>query len=128
MAFIYSTLSCPQRYTKFVPGAEGGIPREEGSVLIHGGANVADRAIITPRGVVTEVSDEELALLKENKLFNTHCENGFITIETKKVDVEKVTPDMEARDGSAPLTPGDFEVEGKAAPSTGKASAKKAGA
>lgn len=117
MPFVYSTLSCDQRYTKYSEEKDPNIlPREERSVLINGGANIADRNLVTLQGVVTQVSDEDLALLKQNSLFQTHQQNGFITIESSKVDVEKVVGDMETRDKSAPLTPEDFEVEDKKPP------------
>ncbi len=120
MPFIYSTLTSSQRYVKWSDAPAGGTPREERAILINGGANVANKNIITPQGVVTEVSDSDLALLKENKLFKTHLDNGFITIQEKETSVEKVVSNMESRDESAPLTPQDFEVTGKPAPVTNK--------
>ena len=110
MPFIYSTLSCNQRYVKYAEAAVGSLPREERAISIAGGANVANKNLITPRGVVTEVTDEDLALLKENKLFQIHVKNGFVTIEERKADVEKVASDMEARSQDAPITPEDYNV------------------
>jgi hypothetical protein len=108
--YIYSTLSCPQRYVKWAEAVAGNVPREERAVLIQGGANVADTNLITPRGVVTEIKDEEYELLKQNELFATHVKNGYITVEDRKADVDKVVSGMEARSPDAPLTPGDFNV------------------
>lgn len=111
--YIYSTLSNSQMYTKYSPAPEGGVSRVEKTVLINGGANVANKNIITPRGVVTEISEEEYNLIKENTLFKTHVANGYISVEAKKAEVEKVVTNMESRSQDAPLTPEDYEIEGQ---------------
>jgi hypothetical protein len=118
MTYIYSTLSTNQLYTKYATTAGNDMPRVERTVLVKGGANVADKNFITPRGVVTEVTDEELTFLKDNKLFNTHLENGYVSIEERQVNVDKVVDNMKPADESAPLTPESYEVEGKASPVT----------
>jgi hypothetical protein len=112
--FVYSTLSSSQRYTAYDGNKD--LPREERSVLIKGGANVADKHFQTPRGVVTKITEEQLAFLKKDKMFQRHVERGFITYDDKQVDVEKVASNMEGRDTSSPLEPGDFESQGQAAP------------
>lgn len=124
MPFVYSTLSCDQRYVKWSDAPAGGTPREERSILISGGANVAKKNIITPQGVVTEVTEADLALLNENTLFKTHVKNGHITVQQKEVQVEKAVADMEKRDESAPLTPQDYEVSGQKSPTTNKKKSK----
>lgn len=107
---VYSTLSAPVRYTVYQKSGND-IPRAERSVLIKGGANVADKNFITPRGVVTTISVEELALLEQDKLFQLHVKNGYLVVDKSLVDVDKVVADMEGRDESAPLVPEDFEEE-----------------
>jgi hypothetical protein len=108
--YVYSTLSAPVRYSTYAKG-EGDMSREESSVLIRGGANVADKNFITPRGVQTIITAEEHAKLKENKLFQTHFANGFITVDEKQVDIDKIVADMTPRDQSSPLVPQDYEPE-----------------
>ena len=112
---VYSTLSSPQRYTKYAIGA-GDMPREDKSVLIKGGANIADKNFITPRGVVTTITEEDYEFLKENSMFKTHVDNGYITVEKSNTSIDKVVADMVARDESAPMVPQDYEVDGKEAP------------
>lgn len=107
MHHIYSTLTASQVYTQTKPGG-GDIPVETGRVYIAGGSNVPDKYMVTPRGVVTSVTDEELAILQENEVFQAHVKNGFISIQTTEKNVEKVTADMEGRDKSAPLIEEDF--------------------
>lgn len=108
MHYIYSTLTAPQIYTQTKPGG-GDIPVETGRVYIAGGSNVPDKYMVTPLGVATPVSDDELAILQENSVFLAHVKNGFITIRKSEADPEKVASDMETRDQSAPLVDGDFE-------------------
>lgn len=113
--YVYSTLSTDQLYTLYVRGGND-IPRPDKQILVKGGANVANKHLWTPRGVVTEITEEELALLRDNKLFQTHEKNGYVKVDKAKVEVEKAVSDMEPRDESSPLQPGDYQVENQAAP------------
>lgn len=122
--FIYSTLSANNIYADWVSGG-GDLPRIEKSVLIKGGSNVADKRLITPRGVVTEVSDDDFAWLKDNYPFKFHVDGGFLAVADTNEDPEMVmgAEGMEARDTSAPLEPGDFDGQPGAKPSDVKADA-----
>lgn len=120
MVYIFSTLSTNQLYTKYLKSEANELARVDRTVLVKGGANVADKHFVTPRGVVTEVSDEDYALLKDNDLFNTHVKNGYITVEEKNVNVDKVVSNMTSADESAPLTPESYIVEDKAPPVSNK--------
>lgn len=115
MPFVYSTLANSNRYVQFRKG--GGdlpVPVDEG-VLIVGGAGVQTRNLLTPRGVATQVTDEQLAYLMDVPLFNLHVQNGFITTEAGREDAEAVAANMSADDPSRPLEPGDFEAGEEAA-------------
>ena len=107
MPYVFSTLSSDMDYTNHVDGGAD-LPIELPPVRIKGGAGVADSRIVTPRGVVTEVTDEQLEYLKANAVFRVHMANGFITVETKKADPEKVAANMTGRDASAPMVPEDL--------------------
>jgi hypothetical protein len=119
--FVYSTLTCDQRYTLWVKGGAD-LPVEAGFVLVKGGSNVADGRLITPIGVRTEISDEEYALLLDSEVFKLHVDNGFVTVEEKKVDPEVVAADLNTRDASAPITDADAEAQAADAAATGQAS------
>lgn len=106
--YIYSTLSNSQMISQFNV-VEGGIPKRGKSVIINGGSNVANKNLVTPRGVVTELSDADYALVKDDKSFKRWVERGYITVDSKNIAVEKVVADMDGRDESAPLVPQDFE-------------------
>lgn len=105
--YIYSTLSNDQRYATYRT-AERGVPQVASSVFIAGKANVTNKHFITPRGVATEVTAEQLAELRTNEVFKLHEKNGFVTVSEKKQDAEKVAASMTGRDASAPLVEQDF--------------------
>lgn len=113
MIHVYSTLSCSQRYVKYAPAVEGNLPREERAILINGGANIAGKHFLTPKGVHTSITEQDYELLKENELFKTHISNGFITVEKSEANIEKVVSNMESRSQDAPVTPQDYEVDGE---------------
>ena len=114
--YVYSTLTASVRYAAGAPG-EGGmiVPAEDGGILINGGANVADKRLITPAGaVVTRIDAADLERLRTDPTFKLHEANGFLKVSEHKEDGEKVAAqDMKLRDESAPLTPDDFK-EGEA--------------
>jgi hypothetical protein len=104
---VFSTLACDQRYTNYTSGPDG-IPLPTSDILIKGGAGVANDRLITPQGVHTEVTEEALAELEKNPVFNLHKKNGFITVQARRADADKIATDMNAKDKSKPLTPADY--------------------
>ncbi len=118
--YVVSTLTSSQAYTLFKnQDAEGKkIPRADRVVTVKGGHGVADSStLITPQGVVTEITEEQAALLNDVPMFKRHEKKGFVKILKKKPDAAKSSADLAQKDGSAPLTADSFE-EGKA-PTTG---------
>ena len=107
--YVYSTLSNDQQYTLWKEGTNGpNVPLH--SVLIKGKANVVDTLhLITPKGVVTAVSKDDMEFLSKDPGFNQHKENGFILVEQKKADANRVAQDMTPKDSSAPHTLQDYE-------------------
>lgn len=110
--YVYSTLTASVRYAGGVVG-EGGmiVPAADGGILIAGGANVADKRLITPTGaVITPIDSDDLERLRTDPTFKLHEANGFLKVSEHKEDGEKVAAqDMKLRDESAPLTPEDFK-------------------
>lgn len=117
--FLYSTLTADNIYPVYAPGGAD-LPVILKQVLVRGGTNVPDKRLITPMGVVTEVTSEELEALKTSAVFQAHVDNGYITISDHREDPEKVvaTEGMETRDTSAPLVPEDFEPDAPGAKPT----------
>lgn len=117
--YIYSTISADQKYT-FYDTTKNDMPTPRGHVFVAGKANIANKQLITPKGVVTKVSDDQYKWLQACDMFQRHVKRGYIKVEDKLHDAGKVASDMEARDASAPLTDGDMEAKGKDAGKTTK--------
>lgn len=107
--YVYSTLGAPMAYTAYIKNDVRELPIEESVIHIKGGAGVMDaKNIQTPRGVVTEINDDELKALRENEVFKMHEAGGYIIVEAKNAPVEKVVKNMNEKDKSKPLTPDNF--------------------
>lgn len=111
--YIVSTMTAAVAYPRHINGG-GDMPLAVDHVVIQGGANVPDKYMRTPEGgVVTPVTEEEMAVLQESPVFQMHQKNGFIKILDKEPrDTEVAASDMEGRDKSAPMVDQDFEAEG----------------
>jgi len=85
-------------------------------IHVNGGANVRDKnSIFTPVGAVTEVSDEDYALLLKDPTFKQLVENGGIVAnDNHHLDVK----DNKPKDNSAQKTPEHYEQtrKGKESP------------
>ena len=119
MPFVYSTCANSGTYCEYEPSTADNKNRghhvARKKVTIRGGHGVAQQqkgagfgGIYTPMGVATEVSDEDLEFLLQNKSFQRHVASGHITYDKKKIEPEKKVQNMAEKDGSAPLTPKDF--------------------
>ena len=118
MAYVLSKLTNTQVYTKYVKGINNmNIPQKQ--IEIKGGADIANKNLITPEGVITTVSDDELEILKQNPDFMRHVEKGHIKYYALNPNLEKEAGKLE-KDNSAPKTPDDYEKQGKKKPKTSK--------
>ncbi len=119
MPFILSKLSNTQCYTQYVKGVNG-INNAVETVVIKGGADVINKKTLeTPNGVVTEVTEQQLDILKQNKDFNRHVEAGFIAIIEHKPSEDKVEEKAAKmpKDKSKQKTAKDYKkAKGKAKP------------
>jgi hypothetical protein len=136
MPSIFSTLSAGVDYTGYKKtDSESGAREVEQVVSIKGGAGVASALDVlagkplTPAGVKTEVSEDELKFLKEHPVFKEQLAAGFLKIvENKHEKAEKVAKDMNKDDTSAPLQEKRFRQNSKSkrvagpAPKVGKVS------
>lgn len=105
MHTVFSTMSASVRYIQWLKGPD--LPTKGMEVTIKGGANVIDAVHInTPRGVATQVTDEELAFLMTDPTFLSDMKNGFLeVVKGKSNAVDKAVKDMQPADKSAPITP-----------------------
>lgn len=108
--YVYSTLATDVAYTNHLQGGAD-LPIELPPVLVKGGAGVANDRLHTPRGVVTEITEEQAEYLRANKVFQLHEQNGFVEISSSKIDPDKAAADMTGRDNSAPIVPPDLPAD-----------------
>ena len=104
--FIFSTLASDVAYTNHAQGG-GDLPIELPPVVIKGGAGVANDRLVTPRGVATRVTEEQVEYLRQNEIFKLHEKNGFVMVSESAGDPDTVAADMTGRDNSAPIVPQD---------------------
>lgn len=117
MPYVYSTGTNNTEYDDYGPiDKNAGHATIKRKVTIKGGHGVASMVrgpiigeTYTPVGVVTEVTDEELDFLEHNEAFQRHVQAGFLVVDRRKIDPAKHAANMNPKDGSAPLTPADFE-------------------
>lgn len=119
MPYVYSTATCPISYVQYKPSLDSGKSDRRGAghghnqvlkkVTINGGHGVSDKHLFTPKGVVTQISEDDMNFLIENESFQKHVIAGYMTYDKKKIEPSKKAANMADKDGSAPLTPKDFE-------------------
>ena len=118
MPYILSKLANTQIYTQYVKGVNNiNIPAKQ--ITVKGGADITDKNLVTPSGVLTQVTKDELEILKSNKEFQRHVERGYIEYYATAPDVEKKSEKLE-KDKSRQLTPDDYVKKGKKKPETEK--------
>lgn len=110
--YILSTLSSGVDYCTYKEAPNGSKVIDK-RISINGGANVVNyKTLLTPRGIVTSISEEDYALLENNPVFKIHLANGFVKVLKKNPnDVEKAVIDLAPKDKAAPLTPESLGVE-----------------
>ena len=106
---IFSTLSASVACAIYVKKVDPNHPNKiEKKIVINGGANVASKHLLTPKGVVTIVSEEDYKILKDHVSFKSYLERGFVTVDVEnKKTVDRAVKDMEKKDKSAPKTEKD---------------------
>lgn len=118
MPYVISKLVNSQTYTQYAKSING-LNQVSAQVEIKGGADITNKNLITPEGVITKVTPAELEILKANKDFQKHLEHGHVRYFSNEPDIDKVASKLE-KDNSAPLTPSDYVKKGKTAPKVEK--------
>lgn len=114
---VYSTLANPQKFVAYDypdrndPTQAGRLPVEKVSVLIRGGAGIASKNLITEWGVRTVITQAEYDAICELYHFKEFVKNGYLRVENKAFDIDRIVSDMNPGDPGAPLTPADFANE-----------------
>lgn len=112
-AYVFSALATDMRYTTWTPAGDAGLSVKQREIFIKGGTGVANDRLVTPQGVMTEIDEDDIPELEKNQVFALHVKNGFIAIQKKAADPEKIVADMNRADPSAPKTPNDFANQGE---------------
>lgn len=117
MPYIYSSLSNDNVFHVYDKHPRVATPQS--SIVIKGKANVQDKVTFqTPRGAATEVSADELELLKTIPQFAKKLKRGFFSIDEKATHAygaEDAGADM-PKDKSAQDTKKDYDDKNKKAP------------
>lgn len=116
MKLICSTLTAPQSIC-LNKKLQNGTLQVTKRININGGANVGDkRTLLTPHGVVTELSDEDYKLLIETEWYKRMEKRGFVRpVETKDEAEDPSKKGMTDKDKSAQVTKDDYKKTGNKA-------------
>ena len=127
MKMILSTLTSPQDVV-LTRKTESGALEIVKTITLKGGANVIDRrTLITPQGVITELSDDDFDLLEKTAFYKRMKSRGFLRpVEAKETAEDTKKAGMEKKDNSAQKTEEDFPDE-EAKPVNSKGRKKKNG-
>lgn len=117
MPYILSKLANSQIYTNYAKGVGDNMNIPVKSIEIKGGADVTDKHLVTPEGVITKISDTDLEVLKSNVDFQRHLEGGYVKYFGTAPNIEKHADKM-TKDKSRQIKKSDYEKEGKKAPKT----------
>ena len=109
-AYICSTATAHLEIVQYRTDA-GPLPKVVRKVNLLGGANLPPKTLVTPKGVLTPVSADDLDFLIGNAEFQRLKRAGFVEIIRGKSedDLDAAVSGMEPKDRSAPKTPKDFE-------------------
>lgn len=112
MPHVISTATSGVDFTLYAMGKDQHKPVKK--ISIAGGSNVANKHLVTPMGVATEVSEDDLQELLSLQIFQRQMDRGFFRVVNSKRDPEQVitSTGMETADESAPLTPESIAAEG----------------
>jgi hypothetical protein len=115
--YIVSTLTNSQEFPLYSkPAGPGQPPVAKRSIVIAGKAGLPNKHLLTPRGVVTPVTSDDLEVLEGNKIYQRLKENGWLTvIDSDPRDADKVAADQAEGDGGKQLTPADVKKNQAAA-------------
>ena len=98
--YICSKMACDNAYTTYHPRKESAndMPRKNRQILIKGGSGVVDKQLVTPHGVVTKITREELDFIKKNDpAFARHEKRSFLKVfdkEPSPKNVKEIAKDM----------------------------------
>ena len=119
MVYIISHEAASVEFPRWVRTASG--VSAPSAVLINGGADVINKTTLeTPKGVMTEITDEELEFLEKQWLFQEKVKQGSYEIVKSQKEAEKATKKRgKVKDKGSQLTAEDFKDAGLTPPVVG---------
>lgn len=105
MKSIFSTLSNDQVFPSYIKSTKGkkvAAQKAKTSILILGGANVANKHHITDKFVETKITDEEFKVIEAHPTFKKMIDRGFFSLKK---------PTETKKDKCAPLTQKDIKAK-----------------
>jgi|LSQX01.2.fsa_nt_gb hypothetical protein len=84
MAFVYST--APVGYTFILPDGK--------RLTIEGGAGVSTRNLLTPKGVMTTVKDDDLEYIQGHPSFIAKVKKGVFVVDKREMIADRVAESM----------------------------------
>ncbi len=114
MPYVLSRLANATAYNVYTRSPSG-VNIVTRRILIAGGADVTNKNFIMPEGVVTKVTDEELSILTNNKVFQEHLKNGYINYYKTSPNIDKEAGKL-VKDNSKQLTDDDYKGKGRKSP------------
>lgn len=108
-AYICSTVTTHIEVVQYATD-RGPLPAVVRKFNIMGGANLPPKTLVTPKGVLTPISADDLGWLATQPEFLRLKKAGFVEIITSKSedDLDAAVAGMEPKDRCAPKTPADF--------------------
>lgn len=119
MTYIVSHESASVEFPRWVRTSSG--VTAQSAVVINGGADVINKTTLeTPKGVITEVTNEELEFLQTQWLFQEKVKQGSYEIVKSQKEAEKASKKRgKTKDKGAQLTSDDFKEAGLTPPVVG---------
>lgn len=114
--YILSTATHDHEFPQYRKARPGAPSVADGSIIVRGKAGLPNKHLWTPRGVSTPVTDEQLAVLEQSKVFCRMRDNGWFTVQQADPrDADRQAADQAEGDGSKQLTDAEIAKKAKAA-------------
>lgn len=116
MKMILSTMTAPQTVCITAKAANGSMQVVK-AIEVKGGANCADkRTLVTPQGVITELTDEDYEELVKTDVWKSWLANGYAKpVEDYHAAEDTAKEGLEFGDGGVPPSEADFGKGGNVA-------------
>lgn len=119
MKYVASKLSFDQSFEFHKGGRAPYVTVKK--IVVKGKSNVRDpKTFVMPDGVITEVTDEDAALIAADPLYKQYEQNGMMKLVSSKAGARSAKEDLGDKDGAAQLTAEDYTKRGLKPPTAVK--------